>query len=67
MDVLKEINTVLPILKRRFGISRIGVCGSYSTGTASPESDIDILVTFQEGQETFDNYSALVKALEYSA
>ena len=64
MDVLKEINTVLPILKRRFGISRIGVCGSYSTGTASPESDIDILVTFQEGQETFDNYSALIKALE---
>ena len=66
MDVLKEINTVLPILKKRFGISRIGVCGSYSTGTASPESDIDILVTFQEGQETFDNYSALVKALNYS-
>ena len=50
---------MLPILKRRFGISRIGVFGSYSTGTASPESDIDILVTFQEGQETFDNYSAL--------
>ncbi|NLL09622.1 MAG: Nucleotidyltransferase domain protein [Euryarchaeota archaeon ADurb.Bin294] len=45
----------------------IGVFGSYSAGTASPESEIDILVTFQEGEETFDNYSALVKALEYSA
>ena len=65
MDVIKEINTVLPILKRRFVISRIGVFGSHSTGTASPESDRDILVTFQEGQETFDNYSALLKALEY--
>ena len=66
MDVIKEINTVLPILKRRFGISRIGVFGSYSTGTASPESDIDILVTFQEGQETFDNYMDLKFYLEDS-
>jgi len=66
MDIIKQINPLLPDLQRRFGISWIGVFGSYSTGTASPESDIDILVTFQEGQETFDNYSALLKALEYS-
>ena len=57
---------MLPILKRRFGISRIGVCGSYSTGTASPETDIDNLVTFQEGQETFDNYMDLKFFLEDS-
>ena len=64
MDVLKEINTLLPDLKRRFGISRIGVFGSQITGTACPESDIDILVTFQEGQETFDNYMDLKFFLE---
>lgn len=66
MDVLKEINTLLPDLKRRFGISRIGVFGSQITGAACPESDIDILVTFQEGQETFDNYMDLKFFLEDS-
>jgi Predicted nucleotidyltransferases len=59
MDVIKEINTLLPDLQRRFGISRIGVFGSQITGNASPDSDIDILVTFQEGKETFDNYMDL--------
>ena len=34
--------------------------------TASPESNIDILVTFQEGQETFDNYMDLKFYLEDS-
>ncbi|MGV8109346.1 nucleotidyltransferase family protein [Methanospirillum sp.] len=64
MDVIKEINTLLPDLQRRFGISRIGVFGSQITGNASPDSDIDILVTFQEGKETFDNYMDLKFFLE---
>ena len=64
MDVLREINIMLPGLKRRFGISRIGVFGSQITGNASPGSDIDILVTFEEGKETFDNYMDLKFFLE---
>lgn len=64
MEVIKEINTLLPDLKTRFGISRIGVFGSQVTGNASPDSDIDILVTFQEDKETFDNYMDLKFFLE---
>ena len=64
MDVLREINIMLPDLKRRFAISRIGVFGSQITGNASPGSDIDILVTFEEGKETFDNYMDLKFFLE---
>lgn len=59
MDVLKEINMLLPDLKRRFGISRIGVFGSQIMGTTSHWSVIDILVTFKEGKEIFDNYMGL--------
>lgn len=55
---------MLPDLKIRFGISRIGVFGSQITGNVSPDSDIDILVTFQEGKETFDNYMDLKFFLE---
>lgn len=64
MDVLREIDSLLPDLKIRFGISRIGVFGSQITGNVSPDSDIDILVTFQEGKETFDNYMDLKFFLE---
>lgn len=64
MDVIKEINTMLPDIKRRFGISRIGVFGSQVTGNQSPGSDIDILISFQEDKESFDNYMDLKFFLE---
>ncbi|NLV26148.1 MAG: nucleotidyltransferase family protein [Methanomicrobiales archaeon] len=64
MDVIKEINILLPDLKKRFGITRIGAFGSQITGNPSQGSDIDILVTFQEGKETFDNYMDLKFFLE---
>ncbi|HQB99676.1 MAG TPA: nucleotidyltransferase domain-containing protein, partial [Methanospirillum sp.] len=37
---------MLPDIKRRFGISRIGVFGSEVSGNPSPGSDIDILISF---------------------
>lgn len=64
MDVIKEINTMLLDIKRRFGISRLGVFGSEVSGNPSPGSDIDILISFQEDKETFDNYMDLKFFLE---
>lgn len=40
----------------RFGISKIGLFGSFVKGEAKPDSDVDILIDFVEGQETFDNF-----------
>jgi predicted nucleotidyltransferase len=40
----------------RFGISKIGLFGSFVKEEAKPDSDIDILIDFAEGQETFDNF-----------
>lgn len=42
-----------------FGIERIGVFGSFSRGKETNESDIDILVEFQEGSKSFDNLMEL--------
>jgi len=36
----------MPYLKEQFGISAIGIFGSYIRDEASPESDLDILVEF---------------------
>ena len=45
-----------PELKRRFGVAKIGIFGSFSRGEERPDSDVDVLVTFQKGRKTFDNF-----------
>ena len=38
------------------GVKEIGLFGSYVRGEQNSDSDIDILVDFQENQETFDHF-----------
>jgi len=47
-----------------YGINRIGLFGSYVRDEQQPESDIDILVDFESGKETFDNLMDLYNYLE---
>lgn len=56
MDVLSLLRTHEPELKERFGVAKIGIFGSFARGEARPESDVDVLVTFQDGKKTFDNF-----------
>ena len=48
----------------RYGVERIGVFGSYATGTMREDSDLDVLVRFRESARTFDNYMDLKFLLE---
>ncbi len=54
----------LPEIKERFKVKEIGIFGSRIKGTAKHKSDIDILVEFEEGNKTFDNYMELKFYLE---
>ncbi len=49
---------------RRFGVGRLSVFGSFARGEPKDDSDIDILVEFEPGQETFDNFLGLAEFLE---
>jgi|SRR5687768_7356629 len=49
---------------RRFGIARLSVFGSFARGEPNDESDVDILVEFEPGRETFDNFLDLAEFLE---
>lgn len=62
IDLLKD---KLPLLKK-YHISQLALFGSHSTGTATAESDLDLLVDFEDGQDTFDNYMDLKLSLEDS-
>lgn len=45
-DILQSLRQHYPTMAREYGISRIGLFGSYARDTATPESDIDIFVEF---------------------
>ncbi len=49
---------------KKFGVKRIGLFGSYLRKEQKPTSDIDILVEFEKGKVTFDNYMDLKFFLE---
>jgi len=49
-------------LLKRFGVRRIALFGSWASGTAGPDSDIDLLVEFEA--PTYENFSGLSDVLE---
>lgn len=49
---------------KKYGVKRIGVFGSYVRNEQKSESDVDILVEFEKGKKTFDNYMDLKFFLE---
>jgi len=53
-EVLKILREELPFLRKKYGVKRIGLFGSYSRGEATEESDIDILVDFERPIGFFD-------------
>jgi len=48
----------------KYGISSIGLFGSYVRDEQSENSDIDILIDFEPDKENFDNYMAVYDLIE---
>ena len=61
-NILKVLNEKKEIIHRRFGVKSIGLFGSWVREQASPASDIDLLVEFD--QPSFDKYMDLKFYLE---
>lgn len=49
---------------RALGASRIGLFGSFVRGQQHADSDVDLLVEFEQGQRTFDHFIQLSFLLE---
>jgi len=62
-EILRKIEENKEKMKK-FGVKKIGLFGSYISGEQKPGSDIDILVEFEKGMKTFDNYMDLKLFLE---
>ncbi len=48
----------------RFGLKSLGIFGSMARGDAGPKSDVDVLVAFEHGRKTFENFIDLKLFLE---
>jgi len=62
-EILRKIEENIDKIKR-FGVKRIGLFGSYVRGEQGAESDVDIVVEFEKGKATLDNFLDLTEYLE---
>ncbi|MEO6759201.1 MAG: nucleotidyltransferase family protein [Saprospiraceae bacterium] len=53
-DIKRTITELKPELHQRFGVSEIGVFGSFVRGEERAGSDIDVLVDFDRQVDLFD-------------
>ncbi|HEC68045.1 MAG TPA: nucleotidyltransferase [Candidatus Desulfofervidus auxilii] len=49
---------------RSYGVRKLGLFGSFVRDKQKPESDIDLLVEFQQDKKSFDNFIQLAFFLE---
>lgn len=63
-EVLLKIKVHLDELKSVYKVKKIGLFGSFANSTQKADSDIDILIEFDKGGKTFDNYMELKFYLE---
>jgi len=49
---------------RALGVKRLGLFGSFARGGQAAGSDVDLLVEFEEGRKSFDNFMQLSFLLE---
>lgn len=61
--ILKTIQQHSDELKT-YGVKKVGIFGSFARSNQDAKSDIDVLVEFDRGNKTFDNYMDLKFYLE---
>ena len=60
VDVIHQNQSQIRVL----GVKRVGLFGSFVRGEQRVDSDVDVLVEFEEGQRTFDHFIQLSFLLE---
>ena len=60
----QRLRGAFPGLRQRFALAHLGVLGSVARGTAGPDSDVTILVEFED-PATLDGFMGLKEELEH--
>lgn len=62
-QILTFLQENKPLLRERFGVTRLGLVGSYARNEAREDSDIDIIVSLQS-ENTFRSFFGLLHFLQ---
>jgi len=52
-DLKDPLQKLYPKLKQKYGVTKLGIFGSYARNEQRADSDLDILVTFEEAPGLF--------------
>ena len=63
-EIIRRLTSEFPFINKNFGIKKIGLFGSYARDEGMPDSDIDLIVTFEDGKEKFRIFFAGIYYLE---
>ncbi len=63
-EVLIGLNTIFPIIKRMYGVKKIGMFGAFARRDAIPVDAVELMVEFSPGFETYRHYLGLKWHLE---
>lgn len=58
-EVILALNAKFAVMRRLYGVKKIGLFGSVARGEERAESDVDIEVEFDSGMDTYANYIGL--------
>ncbi|MCU0632709.1 MAG: DUF86 domain-containing protein [Methanolinea sp.] len=58
-EVILALNAKFAVIRRLYGVKKIGLFGSVARGEERPESDVDIEVEFDAGMDSYENYIGL--------
>ena len=64
MNAIELLRNHETAIKAKYHVSKIGIFGSFARGEAKESSDVDVLVEFEKGCKTFDNFMELKFYLE---
>lgn len=46
--IIQQLQSLKPLLSEKYGVKEIALFGSYSRDEATPQSDIDLLISFEK-------------------
>ena len=62
--VIKKLESEAPAIRFQYGVTRIGIFGSFARGEQTRTSNVDVLVDFAGGHATLKNFVGLAEYLE---
>jgi len=58
-EVILALNARFAVIRKLYGVKKIGLFGSVARGEERPESDLDIEVEFETGMDSYQNFIGL--------